>query len=232
MAILSNNEVDRKKEKLDSSRPINPSVLRKIKEDMDLRWTYNSNAIEGNTLTLNETKVVLEGITVGGKKFIEHLEVINHKFAIDYVEYLVKDSKILSESDIKNIQRLILRGVDDDYAGRYRDKKVLISGASHTPPEHFILKTEMESMLFKYNNLEFPIYNKIAFLHGEFVRIHPFIDGNGRTARLLVNLELMKVGYPPILIKISDRQEYYSLLDECCLIRNYDKFGDFIKTRM
>ena len=115
---------------------------------------------------------------------------------------------------------LILKGVDDYYAGRYRDKKVLISGASHTPPEHFILKTEMENMLFRYNSLDGSVYNKIAFLHGEFVRIHPFIDGNGRTARLLVNLELMKLDYPPILIKIADRQEYYSLLDECCSMDN------------
>lgn len=96
MDVFVGNEINRKKEKLDSLRPINPSILRKIREDMDLRWTYNSNAIEGNTLTLNETKVVLEGITVGGKKFIEHLEVINHKFAIDYVKYLVKDAKRLS----------------------------------------------------------------------------------------------------------------------------------------
>ncbi len=232
MAVFNSNEIDRKKEKLDSSRPINSSILRKIREDMDLRWTYNSNAIEGNTLTLNETKVILEGITVGGKKLIEHLEVINHKFAIDYVECLVKDAKRLSEADVKSIQRLILKGIDDHYAGRYRDRKVLLSGASHIPPEHFIVKTEMESTLFRYNNIDAPIYNKIAFLHGEFVRIHPFIDGNGRTARLLVNLELMKLGYPPILIKIADRQEYYSLLDECCSIRNYDKFGEFIKIRM
>lgn len=217
---------DELKMKIDTYRPIPINILNKIHENLIIEWTYNSNAIEGNTLTIYETKVVLEGITVGGKSLKEHLEVINHKEAIDYLEKLISNQISLSEFEIKNIHSLILRNIDSENAGRYRNKNVLISGARHTPPNHMIIKEEMEKLIYNYYN-EWNEYHPIvraSLLHGEFVRIHPFIDGNGRTARLLLNFELMKYGYPPIVIKAGNRLEYYESLDYAHTEKDYDQF--------
>jgi len=132
-------KIDYKKELLDSKRPLPSYTVKSIRENLLLEWTYNSNAIEGNTLTLQETKVVLEGITIGGKTLREHLEVINHREAILYVEEIVEKREELSEWQIKNIHRLVLKGVIDEYAGVYRKQNVIISGASHTPPDYMIV---------------------------------------------------------------------------------------------
>ena len=128
-------KLDALKKKLDEHRPLPPSVVKNLQEDLILRWTYHSNAIEGNTLTLLETKVVLEGITVGGKALREHFEAINHRNAIYYVEDIINKKEPFSEWQIRNIHQLILKNIDDDNAGRYRQQNVLISGASSTPPE-------------------------------------------------------------------------------------------------
>ncbi|WP_459195733.1 Fic family protein [Wukongibacter baidiensis] len=221
------SEVDRKKSLLDSRRPLPEYTLKSIRENLLLEWTYNSNAIEGNTLTLMETKVVLEGITVGGKTLREHLEVINHRDAILYVEDIVKNNEPLTEWQIKNIHRLVLKGIDDNYAGIYRDQQVMISGAKHIPPEHFLVKEEMENLIKWYDNSkEIHPIERAAMLHVIFVGIHPFIDGNGRTSRLLLNLELMKNGYPPIVIRTENRLKYYSSLDKA---HTTDDTKDFIE---
>ena len=206
--------VDRKKALLDAKRPLPEYTLKSIRENLLLEWTYNSNAIEGNTLTLLETKVVLEGITVGGKTLREHLEVINHRDAILYVEDIVKNNEPLTEWQIKNIHRLVLKGINDNYAGNYRDQQVIISGAKHVPPEPFLVKEQMENLINWYHSVDklHPV-EKAAMLHINFVGIHTFVDGNGRTSRLLLNLELMKNGYPPIVIRAENRLKYYSSLD-------------------
>lgn len=218
-------EVDRKKKLLDNKRPLPAYTLKSIRENLLLEWTYNSNAIEGNTLTILETKVVLEGITVGGKTLREHLEVINHRDAILYVEEIVKNQEPLTEWQMKNIHRLILKAIDDNYAGNYRDQQVIISGSKHTPPESFLIKQQMENLIKWYNDsIEMHPVEKAAMLHIIFVGIHPFIDGNGRTSRLLLNLELMKNGYPPIIIKAENRLKYYSALDKAHTTNNSKDF--------
>ena len=221
-------ELDEKKAILDSKRPLPKETLKSLEENFKLEWTYNSNAIEGNTLTLKETKVVLEGITIGGKTMREHLEAINHKEAIEFLEELINDNSELSEIDIKNIHALVLKGIDDENAGRYRTENVIISGASHIPPESVIVPELMEKLIYRYDEWKERYHPIIvaALLHAEFVKVHPFIDGNGRTARLLMNFEAMKNGYPPIIIKTKQIHKYYDALDKGAMTGNYT---DFVK---
>lgn len=221
--------VDSAKSELDSMRPLPPNTVASLREKLSLEWTYNSNAIEGNTLTLRETKVVLEGITVGGKSLREHFEAINHRDAILYVEDLVAEQEPLSEWQIKNIHGLVLRGVDNGAAGRYRCENVVIAGASTVPPDFLHLDEEMRGLIEWYEEADqlHPI-ERASELHARFVEIHPFIDGNGRTGRLLMNLELMKAGYPPAVIRKEDRLGYYDALDEACVSKNYDAITGLI----
>lgn len=208
-------KLDNLKAKLDAYRPLSLEVLQNLHEDLVLRWTYNSNAIEGNTLTLQETKVALEGITIGGKLLREHFEVINHKEAILFIEELAKKDESLSEYSIKQIHSLILKNIDDANKGSYRKTNVIISGAEHKPPQSFEVASCMENFIKEYEekkNTLHPI-ELASWVHIEFVGIHPFIDGNGRTSRLLMNLELIKAGYPPVVISVEDRLEYYKALD-------------------
>ncbi len=218
--------LDENKQKLDSKRPLPKETLKSLEENFKLEWTYNSNAIEGNTLTLKETKVVLEGITIGGKTIREHLEAINHKEAIDFLEELVQDNNELSEIDIKNIHAIVLKGIDNENAGRYRTENVIISGASHILPYAIIVPESMEKLIYRYDEWKEKYHPIIvaALLHAEFVKIHPFIDGNGRTARLLMNFEVMKNGYPPIIIKNEERHKYYDALDVGALTGDYTNF--------
>ena len=220
-------EVDSLKKKLDSKRPIPKETLKSLKESINLEWTYNSNGIEGNTLTLRETQVVLEGITVGGKSIKEHLEAINHEKAILYLDDLVKDNEPISELNIKNIHQLILKDIDNENAGRYRKENVTIKGAVHIPPDYLKVPELMEKLILTYNtwNEYHPII-QAALLHGELVKIHPFADGNGRTSRLLMNLVLMNSGYNPVIIKKEDRLKYYEALDKAHMTNDYT---DFIK---
>lgn len=221
-------QIDQKKALLDEKRPLPNYTLKSLREKLLLEWTYHSNAIEGNTLTINETKVVLEGITVGGKTMREHLEVINHRDAITYVEGIVKNGEPLSEWQIKNIHRLILKGINDEYAGVYRDQQVFISGAKHVPPAPLLINEQMDKLINWYEQETDDLHpiTRGAMLHVIFVGIHPFIDGNGRTFRLLLNLELMKEGFPPIIIKVENRLQYYETLDKAHTEKDY---GDFIQ---
>ena len=227
-------QIDQKKELLDSKRPLPKYTLKSLREKLLLEWTYNSNAIEGNTLTINETKVVLEGITVGGKTLREHLEVINHREAIAYVEEIDHKEETLSEWQIKNLHRLVLKGIDDAYAGVSRDQQVFISGASHVPPTPYLIKEQMEQMMEWYQTEAISLHpvERGAMLHAIFVGIHPFIDGNGRIARLLLNLELMKEGFPPVIIKVANRLEYYDALDKAHTTKDYNDFIQLVATEM
>ena len=227
---LDNNyfdEVDRLKKELDNKRPIPKATLKSLKETINLEWTYNSNGIEGNTLTLRETQIVLEGITVGGKSIKEHLEAINHEKAILYLDELVKIKQPITEWNIKNIHQLILKEIDNENAGRYRKENVTIKGATHIPPDYIKIPELMEKLILNYEtwNKYHPII-QAALLHGELVKIHPFVDGNGRTSRLIMNLDLMNHGYNPVIIKKEDRLEYYEALDKAHTTGNYT---DFVK---
>ncbi len=223
------NEVDQLKRELDNKRPIPKETLRSLEESINLEWTYNSNGIEGNTLTLRETQVVLEGITVGGKSIKEHLEAINHEKAILYLNDLVKEDNPITEWNIKGIHQLVLKDIDDENAGRYRRENVTIKGATHTPPDYLKVPECMEKLVLNYENWSelHPII-QAALLHGELVKIHPFVDGNGRTSRLLMNLDLMNHGYNPVIIKKEDRLEYYEALDKAHTTGDYTVFVKLI----
>jgi len=178
-----------------------------------VEYTYNSNAIEGNTLTLRETDMVLRGLTIDQKPLKDHMEAVGHKEAFDFVRDLVKDQLPLSESIIKQIHYLVLADKKDD-RGVYRRVPVRIMGAKHEPVQPYLIQPKMELLLEDYRNSTEHMISRLARFHIEFEAIHPFIDGNGRTGRLLVNLELMKEGYPPINIKFADRIAYYNAFDE------------------
>jgi Fic family protein len=208
-------DLDELKTKLDALRPLPQAALRNLHEELVLRWTYHSNAIEGNTLTLMETKVVLEGITVGGKLLREHFEAINHRDAILYVQDIIHRAEPLSEWQIRNIHQLILKNIDADNAGRYRQLNVTIAGARHVPPDMLQVPQQMAALLEWYATSATALHpvERASKLHLEFVKIHPFVDGNGRTARLLLNFELMKAGFPPIVLPVECRLAYYEALD-------------------
>jgi Fic family protein len=225
--------ISKKKKIIDEHRPLDKNVLREIKEKLFLDLTYNSNAIEGNTLTLTETKVILEdGITIGGKSVREHLEAINHKEAIKYLEGIIKDNKKLSERQIKQLHYLILKSIDTENAGEYRNRNrnVLIQGAEHKPPNHILVAEQMKNLIAWYYDEAQSLHpiERASRLHSEFVKIHPFIDGNGRTARLLLNFELLKNGYPIVIIKSEDRLDYYNALEEYSIEGEIDSFINLI----
>jgi Fic family protein len=223
-------KLDRLKAKLDTYRPLPPEIVSNLHEDVVLRWTYNSNAIEGNTLTLKETKVALEGVTIGGKTLREHFEAINHRDAILYVEELVKQNEPLSEWQIKSLHQLILKNIDDNNAGRYRSVNITIAGAKHRPSEHIKIAEEMAVFIRWYETVALALHpvERAARIHADFVKIHPFSDGNGRTSRLLMNLELMKAGFPPAVLPVGKRLAYYEALDTAHTQGDYEPFLDLI----
>ena len=205
--------IDKKKKELDNRRPLTEGETERLNEEFTVEYTYNSNAIEGNTLTLRETDLVLRGLTIDRKPLKDHMEAVGHKEAFEFVSELVKQNEPLSERIIKQIHFLVLVGNKDD-RGVYRRVPVRIMGAKHEPVQPYMIEPKMEELLKKLMEGKEHIITKLARFHIEFEGIHPFIDGNGRTGRLLVNLELMKAGYPPIDIKFTDRMEYYKAFDE------------------
>ena len=206
-------KIDRKKTELDFRRPLTEGEVERLTEEFVVEYTYNSNAIEGNTLTLRETDMVLRGLTIDKKPLKDHMEAVGHKEAFYFVQDLVKEQVPLSESVINQIHYLVLADKKDD-RGVYRRVPVRIMGAKHEPVQPYLIQPKMEQLLDDYRNSTEHIIPRLARFHIEFEGIHPFIDGNGRTGRLLVNLELMKAGYPPIDIKFTDRIAYYNAFDE------------------
>lgn len=207
------SQIDRKKKELDGKRPLTEGEVARLNEEFTVEYTYNSNAIEGNTLTLRETDLVLRGLTIDKKPLKDHMEAVGHKEAFDFVTELVKEKCEINERVIKQIHYLVLADKKDD-RGVYRRVPVRIMGAAHETAQPYLIATKMEELLRNYLASEEHIVTKLARFHIEFEGIHPFIDGNGRTGRLLVNLELMKAGYPPIDIKFTDRIAYYNAFDE------------------
>ena len=227
--------IDRKKQELNSRRPLTEGEVARLNEEFIIEYTYNSNAIEGNTLTLRETDLVLRGLTIDKKPLKDHMEAVGHKEAFEFVTELVKDNTPISEYIIKQIHYLVLADKKDD-RGVYRRIPVRIIGAQHEPVQPYLIEPKMEQLLKEFNESTEHIVTKLARFHIEFEGIHPFIDGNGRTGRLLVNLELMKAGYPPIDIKFTDRISYYNAFDEYYVKHNLSAmeklFAGYINARL
>lgn len=232
-SILS--QIDRKKAELDKCRPLTAGEVERLNEEFIVEYTYNSNAIEGNTLTLRETDLVLRGLTIAQKPLKDHMEAVGHKEAFDYISQLVKEKVPISESIIKQIHFLVLADKRDD-RGVYRRVPVRIMGAQHEPVQPYLIEPKMEQLLIDFAESKEHIITKLARFHIEFEGIHPFIDGNGRTGRLLVNLELMKAGYPPIDIKFADRIAYYNAFDEYYVKHNLSAmeklFAGYVNERL
>lgn len=213
-------EVDVLNAQLSTQRPLPPEVRAKIQNAWNIENTYESNRIEGNTLTLQETALVVnEGLTISGKSMREHLEAVNHAEALAYIQDIAKDDVPIDERTIKDIHAIILRGIDRKNAGVYRSVPVMISGSRHMPPQPYFVEPQMEQFMTTFKDKEaagnHPVLTA-AYLHDELVRIHPFIDGNGRTARLLMNLYLLKRGYLPVTLKgtAEAKLEYYTALEQ------------------
>lgn len=207
--------IDALRNKLKSLRPLNETELKRLRDEFIIENTYNSNAIEGNTLTLRETALILqEGVTIAEKPVREHLEAIGHKDAFEYVIALADANTALTERVIKEIHSLVLMN-DANNRGVYRSVPVNILGAAHTPPQPFLVPVQIEALLKDYDDMKQDMHpiEAIAEFHLRFEGIHPFIDGNGRTGRLILNLELIKAGLLPVNIKFADRRKYYECFD-------------------
>jgi Fic family protein len=207
----------KKKQELQNCRPLPNIALNKIRESLSIEWTYNSNSIEGNTLSLRETQMVLqEGITIKGKSLREHFETHNHDKAIDYLYSIVNNDYVLRSIDILSIHNLVLRSIEDDFAGRIRNGGVRISGANFVPPNANKVSDYLDELIdfVNTNPLQLNDVELAAVFHHKLVWIHPFFDGNGRTVRLCMNLLLMRCGFPPAIILKNDRKKYYEALNQ------------------
>ncbi|PJA07311.1 MAG: Fic family protein [Flavobacteriales bacterium CG_4_10_14_0_2_um_filter_32_8] len=211
------NRLTEKVEELNKVRPLSGIALAKIKEAIAIEWTYNSNSIEGNTLNLRETQLVLqEGITIKGKSLREHFEAKNHETAIHYLYSLVKENYQLSSKDILSLHALVLRSIEDEFAGRIRNAGVRISGANFVPPNALKVPQLLDELIefVNKNSLQLNAIELATVFHHKMVWIHPFFDGNGRTVRLAMNLLLMQKGFPPAIILKNDRKKYYEALNQ------------------
>lgn len=224
------DRLTKKKAELDKHRPLPPELVNNLEEWLDVELTYTSNAIEGNTLSRLETALVIEkGITVEGKSLREHLEAINHKKALEFIRELVKKEELLSEEELLSIHGLILKGINDDWAGRYRQIAVRITGSTVILPNYLKVPSLMLNFMNWLRSIkgEHPV--KIASdAHYKLVSIHPWVDGNGRTARLLMDLILIRHGYPPALIRKEERKRYIDSLEEAHLGGSLRKFYDLM----
>lgn len=222
-------QIDTLKEEWLSKKPLEGTQLRKLQEYFMLAYTFESNRIEGNTLTLQETHLVVnEGITIGGKSMREHLEAINHAEAVAYLEQLVGDQMDYGPRVLMELHYLILKGIDRDNAGRYRSVPVRISGSAHEPPQPYLLDKLMEEYFIHYDAQKKILHPVIlaAEMHERLVSIHPFIDGNGRSSRLVMNLILLKHGLTIANLKgdLDSRLAYYKALEAVQVDNNPEVF--------
>ena len=229
-AILK--RIDQKYSFIQKKRPLSPTLVRKLKEQFSLDMTYNSNAIEGNKLTLKETYLVInDGLTVKGKSLKDHLEAKNHYEALQFLFDLIEHEKkhTINERLISSLQQLVIKEIEDDEAGKYRQGNVMITGSKHKPPPAYQVPQLMEDLIawIKKNDGKLHPVELAAQAHHKLVHIHPFTDGNGRTARLFMNLVLMQRGYPLVTILKIDRKKYYSVLEKADEGK-LTEFGKFI----
>jgi Fic family protein len=224
-------KIEELKDFLNKKRPLSETALKKIYENLKTDYVYNSNAIEGNTLTLKETQIVLEyGITVKGKSLNEHIEAKNQAFALDYLVEEVKNKREIDKRVIKEFHQIVIGDINRNIAGKFRVEPVTIGGSETKTVNAFHIEEELDKLLKWYNNeKEMNIIDKVAVFHSKFEKIHPFLDGNGRTGRLLMNLELMKEGYPITIIKNEDRLDYYSALEKSQTTDDYTDIKNFIR---
>ncbi|MDD5924101.1 MAG: Fic family protein [Clostridia bacterium] len=222
-------DIDRKRKRLSEMRPLTQGEVERLREEFMIEFTYNSNAIEGNTLTLKETALALEGMTIDQKPLKDHLEAVGHRDAFMYVQDIATKEIEISETVIKNIHSLVLMNRPED-KGVYRRIPVRIMGAYTEPIQPYMIEPKMNELLSnnkeRENNMH--IIERIARFHLEFEGIHPFIDGNGRTGRLILNLDLIRNAYPPINIKFTDRKKYYDAFDAFYRDGNADKMINLI----
>lgn len=226
--------LDQKLQQLNMIRPLHSALVKSITDNLLLDYNYNSNAIEGNTVSIYETKAILEnGITIKGKTLKEHIEIINHNTAVNELVTMVQHQEAVSEELIKKLHTIIMSGTPHylyKFVGNYRDDNIRVTGTSKQFTSHYALDFKMPELIKWYKDNQSVLHPVVlaAELHGKFVNIHPFFDGNGRTARLLMNLELMKNGYPITVIQFTDRYNYYSALDASSDDVGYDKFTQYI----
>lgn len=223
-------ELDALKAKLTNARPLPVEALQKIKEALEMEYTYESNRIEGNTLTLQETALVVsEGVTIGGKSMREHLEAINHAQAVEFIKDIARADIEITERTIKEIHAIILHGIQKEQAGKYRNVPVMIVGSRHIPPQPYLIDVQMEAFITEYNRMRAEQIHPViiaAYLHDELVKIHPFVDGNGRTSRLLMNLYLLSHGYTITILKSDNeaKQAYFQALEISHTENNPEQF--------
>jgi Fic family protein len=223
--------LSQKLEILNALRPLSAEAVASISAAWDTNMIYESNSIEGNSLTLRETDVVLaKGLTVSGKPLKDHIEAINLAQAWEHVKSLAKNAMNLSESDLLTIHRIVMTRVEDHHAGSYRTSSVRISGSSLIPPNAVKVPEQMQQLLSEVGNISDPVA-KSALLHHGITRIHPFADGNGRTARLAMNFILLAAGYPPISISPDNRLSYYQAL-EAADSQNLPAFQSFLEKHL
>jgi Fic family protein len=221
----------RKKRYLDSKRPLPKDALNRLQEEMMLLHTYNSNAIEGNTLTLQETKLIVEeGITIGGKSLGEHLEATGNAKAFKKIESLSKGRQKIDLLLILEIHEIVTKGLLED-SGRFRTQNVRIAGSKKSPPDFSKVPKLMDELLIDVAKMRTHKITMAAYLHHRLVQIHPFSDGNGRVARLISNLLLMRSGYPPVVLRKGDRKKYYECLRRAD-IGNLGPLANFIGRAM
>jgi len=227
-------QIDGIKSRLQAIRPLPLEALTKIKAAFEMEYTFESNRIEGNTLTLQETTlVVCEGVTIGGKSMREHLEAINHAQAVEFIKDISRTDVEITERTIREIHALVLHGINKEQAGRYRSVPVMIVGSRHLPPQPYLVTPQMEQFIRDYQDMQENGAHPViiaAFLHDELVKIHPFIDGNGRTSRLLMNLYLLSNGYTITILKGDDeaKRAYYTALEQSHTDNNREGFYLFV----
>ena len=224
---------DKLKSEWDGMHPLSNVQIKNLNEYFDISYTFESNRIEGNTLTLQETALVInKGLTIGGKSMREHLEAINHQHAIEFMRGIAGKREAISERLIKEIHGLVLHSIDNENAGRYRTINVRISGSEHNPPEFYSVPQEMEAFIRWFNRSKKTLHpvELAADTHHRLVSIHPFADGNGRTSRLLMNLILLRAGYPTVIIRGENetRHAYYEALEKAHTQSVTGPFREFI----
>jgi len=216
-----------KHQRLAALRPLSPESVASIAAAWDVRMVHESNAIEGNSLTLRETEMVLsKGVTISGKPLKDHVEALNLAVAWERVKQLASTGNKLSESDLLELHRIILTRVEDSHAGHYRSGAVRISGSNHLPPNPIKVPDLMEALFNELKAMPDAI-EKAAKIHHGIASIHPFADGNGRTARLAMNFVLIAAGYPPVSISTDRRADYYKAL-EAADSGHFETWLDFI----